>query len=69
MGKVKPSLSLSHDKGKALRMGEADNKNMSREERLAAKLRENLRRRKAQSRDLRAGESGETGLSKPDLKS
>ena len=34
----------------------------SREERLAAKLRENLRRRKAQTRELR--DSGEDGLSK-----
>lgn len=31
-------------------MGEDSRKNMSREERLAAKLRENLRRRKAQAR-------------------
>jgi hypothetical protein len=35
---------------KAFRMSEDARKNMSREERLAAKLRENLRRRKAQSR-------------------
>jgi hypothetical protein len=35
---------------KALRMSEEPRKNMSREERLAAKLRENLRRRKAQAR-------------------
>ena len=34
----------------------------TREERLAAKLRENLRRRKAQGRELR--DSGEDGLSK-----
>ena len=43
-----------------------DNK-MSREERLAAKLRENLRRRKAQSRQISGemgGESEESGLSK-----
>jgi hypothetical protein len=32
-------------------MSEGPSKNMSREERLAAKLRENLRRRKAQSRE------------------
>jgi hypothetical protein len=38
--------------GKALRMGEDPRKNMSRDERLAAKLRENLRRRKAQSRQI-----------------
>jgi len=36
--------------GKAFRMREDQGKNLSREERLAAKLRENLRRRKAQSR-------------------
>ena len=49
-------------------MDEEANNNMSREERLAAKLRENLRRRKAQSRQL-AGESGDSGLSKPGAKS
>ena len=53
-------------------MSEPDSKNLSREERLAAKLRENLRRRKAQARALDAGgdaggdaESGESGLPKP----
>ena len=59
-------------KGKVLRMGEEANNKMSREERLAARLRENLRRRKAQSRQMAggpAGESGESGLSKPDAKS
>ncbi|MBD2843291.1 hypothetical protein [Erythrobacter rubeus] len=52
-------------------MSEDKSKNLSREERLAAKLRENLRRRKAQSRAQTiegpvesAGESGESGLSK-----
>ncbi|MFU7527200.1 hypothetical protein [Qipengyuania sp. ASV99] len=45
-------------------MSEETGKNMSREERLAAKLRENLRRRKAQSREL--GDSQPTKLSKPD---
>ena len=50
-------------------MGEEADRKMSREERLAAKLRENLRRRKAQSRDVRAGETGDSGLSKPDAKS
>ena len=46
-------------------MSEAPDKNMSREERLAAKLRENLRRRKAQAREMGAsdGESGESGVS------
>ena len=33
-------------------MSEGDRKNMSREERLAAKLRENLRRRKVQARAM-----------------
>ena len=37
---------------------------LSREERLAAKLRENLRRRKAQGREMR--ESDADGVSKPD---
>ena len=36
----------------------------SREERLAAKLRENLRRRKGQAREMR--ESDADGVSKPD---
>ncbi len=40
----------------------ADNDKSTREERLAAKLRENLRRRKVQTRELR--DSGEDGLSK-----
>ncbi|MFZ9396913.1 MAG: hypothetical protein ACO25F_12740 [Erythrobacter sp.] len=46
-------------------MSEEPHKNMSREERLAAKLRENLRRRKAQGRAMSAqsGESGEESLS------
>ncbi|WP_279351695.1 hypothetical protein [Erythrobacter litoralis] len=39
------------------------NDKASREERLAAKLRENLRRRKAQSRDLRDSDGA---LPKPD---
>lgn len=53
---------------KAFRMNEPDSKNLSREERLAAKLRENLRRRKAQARAMDAGgdaESGESRLPKP----
>ncbi|GAA4046477.1 hypothetical protein [Parerythrobacter jejuensis] len=47
-------------------MGEDQSKEMSREERLAAKLRENLRKRKAQAREMGAdsSESGESGLSK-----
>ena len=44
-------------------MSEDASKKMSREERMAAKLRENLRRRKAQSREMKA-ESQENGLSK-----
>ena len=51
----------------SFRMGDTQDNNLSREERLAAKLRENLRRRKAQSRGLR--ESGDGGLSKPPSKS
>ena len=43
-------------------MSEEPQKNMSREERLAAKLRENLRRRKAQAREKT--ESGGETLSK-----
>ena len=53
-------------------MGEGTDKKMSREERLAARLRENLRRRKAQSREMAsngAGESRDSGVSKPDAKS
>lgn len=42
----------------------AGNDKMSREERLAAKLRENLRRRKGQAREIR--ESDADGVSKPD---
>ncbi|MBU7579556.1 MAG: hypothetical protein KAF27_03660 [Porphyrobacter sp.] len=49
-------MSAAPDKAKAFRMSEDARKNLSREERLAAKLRENLRRRKAQARAL--NESG-----------
>lgn len=45
-------------------MSDGTNKNLSREERLAAKLRENLRRRKAQARQL--DESPADTLSKQD---
>jgi hypothetical protein len=47
-------------------MGEESSNNMSREERLAAKLRENLRRRKAQAREKGADEAvhGESGVPK-----
>ncbi len=44
-------------------MSEEPSKKMSREERMAAKLRENLRRRKAQSREMKS-ESGDNGVSK-----
>jgi hypothetical protein len=48
-------------------MSEGKGKNISREERLAAKLRENLRRRKAQARVQASadGESPENGVPKP----
>ncbi len=55
---VKQSLSAHVDSGKGLRMNEGK-PTASREERLAAKLRENLRRRKAQSRALDSREGGE----------
>jgi hypothetical protein len=52
---VKRGLMVAPSNCKGLRMSEGPRKNMSpkndREERLAAKLRENLRRRKAQSRE------------------
>ena len=54
--------------GKAFRMNEDERKKMSREERLAAKLRENLRRRKAQSRQIDA-ESPDNGVSKDESRS
>ncbi|MEL7199481.1 MAG: hypothetical protein AAGL10_14310 [Pseudomonadota bacterium] len=44
-------------------MSEDKTNNMSREERLAAKLRENLRRRKAQGREMKS-ESGDNGVPK-----
>ena len=50
-------------------MNEDASKKMSREERLAAKLRENLRRRKAQARAITSEESDSQGLPKPDGKS
>lgn len=62
-------LSIRPDKANALRMREEPRKNMSREERLAAKLRENLRRRKAQARALAdsapAQKAAPQGLCKP----
>ena len=52
-------------------MSEDRRKEMSREERLAAKLRENLRKRKAQARQMDASgsDSGQSGLSKGDKES
>jgi hypothetical protein len=44
-------------------MSEGQSNKMSREERMAAKLRENLRRRKVQSRELKT-ESQDNGVSK-----
>ena len=38
-------------------MSESKDNNLSREERLAAKLRENLRRRKAQNREMRESDT------------
>ena len=52
---VKQGLSIGQDSGKALRMGK-ETQIPSREERLAAKLRENLHRRKAQARALEPGD-------------
>src|SRR3546814_4611519 len=49
---VKPSLRNTAFTGKAFPMGEERRGTVPREERLAAKLRENLRRRKAQARAL-----------------
>jgi hypothetical protein len=57
-------LSASDNSGKALPMREAKPP-MTREERLAARLRENLRHRKAQARAReRAAEDGDDGLPK-----
>ena len=59
---VKQGLSLAAYSGYALTLGK-DRTPLSREDRLAAKLRENLRRRKAQARARRAGEAdGRDGL-------
>jgi hypothetical protein len=44
------SLKIAPDNAKSFPMNEGPRKILSREERLAAKLRENLRRRKAQAR-------------------
>jgi hypothetical protein len=55
-------LKAGADIGKAFHMSEGTGNKMSREERMAAKLRENLRRRKAQTREMR--ESGSQALPK-----
>jgi hypothetical protein len=60
---VKLRLRPGADSGKALPMSEPPS-SPSREERLAAKLRENLRRRKAQARAL-SGATGGGSLPKP----
>ncbi len=57
---VKRGLMVAPTTAKGLRMNEGPRKNMSREDRLAAKLRENLRRRKAQARAASEGASGES---------
>jgi hypothetical protein len=70
-GNVKQGLNSLPLGGKAFRMSEPPRNNLSREERLAARLRENLRRRKAQSRamshaaDTGGGESPAETLPKP----
>ncbi len=51
----------------ACRMTDEKHKNMSREDRLAAKLRENLRRRKSQAREM--GDSQDAALPKRDTDS
>ena len=63
---VKQGLSFGDVAGKAFRMSHDASNKMSREERLAAKLRENLRRRKAQSRAMDAPEAAESALPKDD---
>ena len=60
-------LSRDRSVGKRFRMSDEASNKMSREERLAAKLRENLRRRKSQAREMAPvinRESGESGVSK-----
>ena len=60
---VKRGLKVPAHKAKAFHMNEEPRKNMSREERLAAKLRENLRRRKAQGRAQSLAGASATGES------
>ncbi|QYU69028.1 hypothetical protein J4558_02470 [Leptolyngbya sp. 15MV] len=52
-------------RGKAFRMDERTGNIVSREERLAAKLRENLRRRKAQARELAESDAVRLPKSEP----
>ncbi|BDW80858.1 hypothetical protein MACH24_02960 [Erythrobacter sp. Dej080120_24] len=65
---VKRGLKVAASNGNGFRMSEGQSNKMSREERMAAKLRENLRRRKTQSRQLKA-ESPDNGVSKDDCES
>jgi hypothetical protein len=60
---VKHGLDAKRRGRQGFRMTEEKGNKMSREKRLAAKLRENLRRRKAQTREMRA-ESGANGVPK-----
>lgn len=60
--KVNLSLNVGPKFAKGCAMSDPNDK-LSREERLAAKLRENLRRRKAQGREMR--ESEQDGVSNP----
>jgi hypothetical protein len=62
---VKPSLRITAFTGKAFLMGEERQTAMSREERLAARLRENLRRRKAQARAMNQDESPDSAHTLP----
>lgn len=64
---VKPRLSITRIIAMACRMTDEKDKNMSREERLAAKLRENLRRRKSQAREM--GDLQDAALPKRDTDS
>ena len=65
---VKRGLKVAATSGNGFRMSEGQSNKMSREERMAAKLRENLRRRKAQSRQMKA-ESPDNGVPKDDCES
>ena len=60
---MKLCLNVQSNNGNAFHMSEGKPEKMSREDRLAAKLRENLRRRKAQTRETKA-EPADNGLPK-----